>query len=71
MTKIYLVTQSDINTGTFQNPTFFYDSVFEFIMNFPYTERQCIVEVEDALNKNGYFIFGDFDCPIRYKLSIE
>lgn len=71
MKKKYSVAQSDISTGTFQKLTFFYNSLFEFIMDFPFAERQCIVEVENALDKNGHFIFGDFDCPIRYRLSVE
>jgi hypothetical protein len=71
MNQKYLVAQSNISTGAFQNPTFFYNSLFEFIMNFPFAERQCIVEVENALDKNGYFIFGDYDCPVRFKIYLE
>jgi hypothetical protein len=48
-----------------------YESIDEFIDNFPFAERQCTAQIERALERNGYYKFGDFDDPSRYVLTIQ
>jgi len=45
-----------------------YNSLDEFIDNFPFAERQDKEQIEKELDKNGYFKFSDFDCPYQYVL---
>lgn len=51
--------------------TFIYQSMDEFIDNFPFAERQCKHEIERALEQKGMFVFSDSDCPHQYILTIE
>lgn len=45
-----------------------YTSIDDFIDNFPFAERQNNENVQNELNRKGYFIFGDIDCPFYFKL---
>jgi len=45
-----------------------YTSLNEFIEHFPHAERQCVFQVQQELQNNGYFLFSDFDCPHHFKL---
>jgi hypothetical protein len=53
MIEKYLVIQSNVNTETFYDLMFLYDSLEEFVVNFPFTERQSIFEVRNELNRNS------------------
>ena len=68
MIEIYLIAKGDINTKTCETPTLCYESLEDFINNFPYSERQCIIQAEREINRNGFFIFGDSEDRVRYKL---
>jgi len=62
-----------ISTGKrltgFGEPDFYYNSLDEFITNFPYAERQCVFQIERELDINGYYIFSDPECPVDFRLS--
>jgi hypothetical protein len=51
--------------------TLIYQSLDEFINNFPFAERQCKNEIEHDLEQKGRFIFSDSDCPHQYILTIH
>ncbi len=63
------ISQKHGKTTTYEEIGYFTD-LNDFIENFPYTERQCIINIERELSKNGYFIFSDFDAPVKYQLLI-
>lgn len=54
----------------FDKPYYNYNSLDEFISSFPFAERQCILQIENELQQNGYFIFSDFYCPLDFKLTM-
>lgn len=64
-----LISTGNRKTGKWE-PTHCYNSLDEFILNFPLAERQCVLQIENELRKNAYFIFSDFYCPIDFKLTI-
>jgi hypothetical protein len=53
----------------FAQPTFFYDSLENFIDNFPFSERQCMFQIQQNLAQNGCFIFSDWDSPSDFLLQ--
>lgn len=68
MKEIYFISMYNLKTGI-ENNLLTYNSLDEFIDNFPFAERQDKEQVERELNKKGYFKFGDFDSPHQYILS--
>lgn len=69
MNTLYAVAQGNRLTG-FGHPTFYYNSLDEFIDRFFLAERQCIIQVQRALDTHGFFIFSDGDCPVDFILRI-
>lgn len=67
---MYVISSGDRLTG-FGTPDFNYNSLDEFINNFPYSERQCTIQIERELIRNGHFIFSDLGCPFDYMLTLK
>mgnify|MGYP006190581887 CR=1 FL=1 len=51
-----------MNTINTPYGTMKYETIEEFVDNFPFAERQCLIQVQRELTKNGFYRFSDFDC---------
>lgn len=49
--------------------TTFYDSVDEFVENFPFADRQCKFQIECELKRKGFVKIRDYDSPEEFILT--
>jgi hypothetical protein len=47
-----------------------YKDLDDFIDNFPYAERQCIIQIERDLKKNNTFFFSEIESHYSFQLLI-